>query len=467
MAAMASMEHGYRLNLPGVQNFIAGLVLFGTVGIYVAISALGAGGGKSTSVEMNNIVSSVNYGVFTVTGFFGGSIINRFGPRWSILLGAFGYPFYVAGLFYYDRVGNLAFPVVGGAVIGATASQLWTGVNYIAFAYADENNKGRFYGTQAAMKAAGNVVASALTLGLTANNRSSSGVPTAVYVAFICIMLAAMALAVLVVKPEKVRRRDGTAIAIFHHDSFKQEFQAVARLVFDHKAMLLVPCLIVADFQLILQPQISAKFFNTRTRSLLTFVAAIVEVIATLGFGLLLDHPAWPRRVRAKVGILLMSLLIFGIYSGEAGWLFRVISAAELASEPAYDWTDPSFAGFFVIFVVFNTLGSVAPVYIAWLLASLTNDPKKSAAYAGLLRSAMAAGVAIGFGIASAGVTIRTQFVIQIVTQFLAIGPQIWVAFRYVRDTNYGLEDDVIIPEEVLEGIEKVTMSAVPEKGLS
>jgi hypothetical protein len=56
----------------------------GTVGIYVAITALGAGAGKADSTQMNYITSSTLYGVFAVTGFLGGSVVNRFGPKWCV-----------------------------------------------------------------------------------------------------------------------------------------------------------------------------------------------------------------------------------------------------------------------------------------------------------------------------------------------------------------------------------------------
>lgn len=75
-----------RRTLPAVQNFIASLVLLGTGGIYIAITALGAGGGKADSTQMNYIVSSTLYGTFAVTGFFGGSAINKFGPKWSVFV---------------------------------------------------------------------------------------------------------------------------------------------------------------------------------------------------------------------------------------------------------------------------------------------------------------------------------------------------------------------------------------------
>lgn len=82
--------------------------------------------------------------------------------------------------------------------------------------------------------------------------------------------------------------------------------------------MLLIPCLVVTEFQLILQPgisgmflllpgavvydsdQCSARFFDLRTRGLLAFVAAIIEVMGTLSFGCLLDYSAWPRPTSLK-----------------------------------------------------------------------------------------------------------------------------------------------------------------------
>jgi hypothetical protein len=58
-------------------------------------------------------------------------------------IGAFEYPFYISGLFYFDRKDVLAYPVAASVVLGLCAGQLWAGVNYIALAYTDEQNKGK------------------------------------------------------------------------------------------------------------------------------------------------------------------------------------------------------------------------------------------------------------------------------------------------------------------------------------
>lgn len=58
-------------------------------------------------------------------------------------IGCIGYPLYVGGLWYFDRVGHSWFSYFGGVMLGVTAGCLWTGAGYIAFSYAEEWNKGK------------------------------------------------------------------------------------------------------------------------------------------------------------------------------------------------------------------------------------------------------------------------------------------------------------------------------------
>jgi len=169
--------------------------------------------------------------------------------------------------------------------------------------------------------------------------------------------------------------------------------------------------------------------------------------------GSLLDIPWLTRPTRARLGLVVIATITIGIYSGEGGWLFDAIPYDEPESNPAYDWTSSHFPGFFVLAVLFNMLGAIGPVYIAWLLTSLTNDPRKSAHYAGLIRSVMAAGTAVAFGVAAGGTSYRHQWIVHTVLQFVAIVPQTYVAFTQVTETNYGLEADVIIPEKVAQNM--------------
>ena len=134
-----------RLTNPFTQDTIAGVVLFCTVGIYNALSGLGAGGGRPSSQHVAAETNAILYALFTVTGVFGGSVMNTIGPRITLALGAFGYPMYVAGLWYYDTTGNSWFPLLAGAILGVSAGWLWTTVGFIQFAYAEEKDKGKVY----------------------------------------------------------------------------------------------------------------------------------------------------------------------------------------------------------------------------------------------------------------------------------------------------------------------------------
>lgn len=87
-----------------MQNSLSGVCLFLTVGIYHAITGkltifwlrnrdsqiekttetrigLGAGGGKPSSIQVATTTNAVLYTIFTFVGFFGGSILNTFGPK--------------------------------------------------------------------------------------------------------------------------------------------------------------------------------------------------------------------------------------------------------------------------------------------------------------------------------------------------------------------------------------------------
>lgn len=91
---MARTNSMWRLNHPFTQNFIAGSILFCLPGIYLALTGLGAGGGKPSSQQVAANVNAILYAVFFLTGWFGGAIFNLIGPRWTVLLGSVGYAIY-------------------------------------------------------------------------------------------------------------------------------------------------------------------------------------------------------------------------------------------------------------------------------------------------------------------------------------------------------------------------------------
>jgi hypothetical protein len=116
---------------------LSGACLFCNPGLYLAITGLGAGGGKVSSTAMADISNGVLYGLFTFSALLGGTIINIFGPRITMMFGVTGYPIYVGGLWYFDVYSKLWFPVLGGAYLGITFGCLWSvaGMPFPSFSF--------------------------------------------------------------------------------------------------------------------------------------------------------------------------------------------------------------------------------------------------------------------------------------------------------------------------------------------
>lgn len=172
-------------------------------------------------------------------------------------IGAFGYPFYITGLWYFDKRGSAAYAIVGGCVLGVGAALLWTVSNYIAFAYGAEHEKAGFYATQAVLNTCGNLLAAIVVFGITHTNNMPNGVPQSVYATFFCLMTLAIAAAWFLCRTEEVRRDDGHALAIFKQESYWDEIKGCLSLLKDVRTWLLFPALLCAENPLALQPTIS------------------------------------------------------------------------------------------------------------------------------------------------------------------------------------------------------------------
>lgn len=108
---------------------------------------------------------------------------------------------------------------------------------------------------------------------------------------------------------------------------------------------------------------------------------------------------------------------------------------------------------------------------VQYALATLSNDPKVTARYAGLLNSAVSLGMTVSFAVTSAKVSkkrstgirfglscalntaaqqveFRPQAYWQAVQQFLSL-VLLFIICRNVKETSYYQEDDVIVPSNI------------------
>lgn len=75
---------------------------------------------------MSNIANSILYATFALGGLGAGAVTNLLGPRYTLLVGSLGYAFYIGSLWCFQTQGTKWFVYLGGAVLGACASLLWS-----------------------------------------------------------------------------------------------------------------------------------------------------------------------------------------------------------------------------------------------------------------------------------------------------------------------------------------------------
>lgn len=244
-------KHTFRISRPFNQNLVCALILFCLPGIYTALTGLGAGGGKPTSLVVANQTNAILYGLYALFACLGGSIVNLLRPKLSLIIGAVGYPLYVGSLWYYDRTGATWFPLFAGAILGVTCGILWTCVSMVAFSYPQEQHKGLYLSIQWAMRSLGASVGSAISFAANFNQKKAVGVTDPVYITFICIHCLAFVLAGLfALDPKDVIRDDGTHLAIFKQPTVVSEIKALGRCFRDKRMLLLTPAMIVCEMAL-------------------------------------------------------------------------------------------------------------------------------------------------------------------------------------------------------------------------
>ncbi|KAM3547563.1 hypothetical protein MY1884_009525 [Beauveria asiatica] len=433
-------------HLAFTQNLISGSVLFFTVGVYLAVLGLGAGGGKPSSQRVSDISNSSLYGIYAVFGFFTGAIMNKLGPRITMTIGVTGYPLYEAGLFYYDRTGHEWFPILGGILLGLSAPMLWCTSGFIQWAYATELEKGKYIAIQYFINQIGSVVGSIVAFGIIYNNAASpeDGSPTSVYIVMIILICFAFPLTIFgLVSPKNVRRQDGTPIAIFHNLSLAQELRGVARVLRGYRVMAMLPVIFTCELVLGILPSMSGRYFNLRTRAMNNIIFYLVQLPASVACAYLTDRLPFRRSVRGYISIGILGIFVF------SGWnelLVWVSVSATWASPPngGVDWTDDNFRGPFVLYLVFGSLyGSHQPIGM-WVMGTLTNEPTVLAIYGGLWKGVAAGGVAVQFGMVAAQVSYQAQITFALALQVISI-PIMLVLMMRARESNYSEEVHVIV----------------------
>ncbi|OJI99848.1 hypothetical protein ASPVEDRAFT_81437 [Aspergillus versicolor CBS 583.65] len=427
-----------------------GCVLFCLPGIYIALTGLGAGGGQADSQETAALTNSILYGVYTVAGWCAGPVLNHLKPKWTAVIGGIGYPLYVGSLWYYDRIGKQPFPLAAGGILGVCAGLMWTTSGYIQFAYPEEKDKGTYIAVQWILTSAGSTVGALIAFAMTVHETEAGGISDAVYIAFIVVMAVAVVGAFFfLADPADIVRDNGQHIAVFEAPTLKKEVLGILSVMADPKIIILLPAMFVAEMCLALTSSINVYYFNLRTRSLNNLLFQAIMIPTPMLLAWILDNKRMSsRKARGATGTASLALVTLSAVSGLLAWVIRNNVSHSATPPPAVDWTESAFGPGIVLYLLFGVIYACFQIMVQWTLAALTNDPALCARYAGAFKGTVSLGMCVSFTVDSQGMQIRDQVILQLVLYVAGVVSLGWVVVGYVKQTNYFVEEGVIVPVE-------------------
>lgn len=386
---------------PTFQVALLGFVCFMCPGMFNALSGLG-GGGQVNATDQSN-ASSALYATFAFFGFFSGTINNVLGPKTTLMLGAWGYPLYISSFLVVNIHPNAGtYVIVSGAVLGVCAAMLWTAQGSLMMSYPTEAQKGLYIGIFWAIFNLGGVVGSAVALGQNFHSVTNS-VGNGTYIGFLILTSTGFFIPLIMVKPENMRRTDGSRIVQVRHPSWKKEFISLfVALKTDPWIVLLFPMFFASNYFYTWQfNDYNGAIFTIRARALNNFVYWTAQIFGSVFIGyFILDKKNLRRRTRAFLGWIIVFVMVFAVHI----WAYFYQRTYTRVNPPKMDIYDSAYPAHVWLMIFYGFLDSMWQTYAYWLMGAMSNDMAKLAVFTGFykcLQSSGAAGVwrADGVGI--------------------------------------------------------------------
>ncbi|KAJ5590370.1 major facilitator superfamily domain-containing protein [Penicillium hetheringtonii] len=410
------------------QILIVGLCAFCAPGIWSAMNGLGVGGSQTPNLV--NAANALLYAFMTVTCFAGPWMTNAIGFRWTLSLGSIGYPLYAAGLYLNNRTGATWLVYLGSVTCGVSAGFFWSVEGAVATGYPEQHKRGRYIATWFTFRNFGNIIGGAVALGINHNVNQQGQVGYQTYLAFIAIQCLGLPTGLLLSNPEKVKRDDNTRIEAPRNIYWREELKAMGRLATSKSILLLVPLFWYFGWIQAYPGTYLATYFTVRSRSLGSFMNAVVGTFATWLGGSLVDL-RWhnDRKLRAIVTFVLIAIL------NSATWIWAVIIQNEYRhTKPVLDWGDQStFGRGFGLFLFERISLSMVENYVYWCIGNLSDSPGDQIRYSSLLRGIETAGVAVGFGVQAVPTALIVTASINFGLWFLALPFSYYATLQVVR----------------------------------
>ncbi|SPO45863.1 related to UNC93-like protein 2 [Moesziomyces antarcticus] len=440
------VSSSWRYTSPLCQVILVSFVCFATVGMFSAVSNLGAGG--TQSITLSNITNAVLYALFALTGLVSGSFNNVFGPRITLFVGSLGYALYLAALWVYQEKAQDWFLVLSGAVLGMCAALLWTAQGCIMLSYPLEAEKGRSFSIFWAIFNSGSLMGGLIALGINLKQGGLDAVKTTTYIAFFAIIMVGVALTWTLLPPNRVVRTDGTLVKVEKSNTARQEIRALFSTLKRREILLLIPMMFASNFFYPYQGSIAFKVFDSSARSVNGVVKSAGQIIGALLLGVLLDKLPMSRRNRGIFGLSLTAIFTIIAYSWGIKYQLPITRATQWPKKINHH--DSDFSEPISIFVLYDIGDAFYQGLAYWIMGAITNDPFELARYAGMYKAVQSAGAAVAFAMDATLVPYINE-IGAVFGLMLFSFPFALIVILGIRESNYEVEKQVYVDETAAE----------------
>ncbi|KAH7317358.1 major facilitator superfamily transporter [Rhexocercosporidium sp. MPI-PUGE-AT-0058] len=377
------------------------MVLFGALSFVGpamsdAISNLG-GGGLSTPF-LANLATSLNYAAGFVVTLFGGPLINKLGIKWSCIIASITMPLAGSGYYVNARFGVDWYLLFSRIVGGLFNGFLYVGETTAMLSYPDQNDRGLFLGIWSAMRNTGSIVGGAINFSTNYTASSAGGIAWSTYLIFVGFECTGIIWACMLSPTSKVRRRDGSKVAMSVDISWGQEIRALWKHAQRRKTWLMFfPAFYSFFYGGTLGTYLSLHF-SVRARALSSLITPAVTIPMVIAYGRLLDQKRWSQISRAWLGFLVWVIPQVGCFIW-MGIEYSKFGANKTALD--YELQTNRWAEAYLPYMFIFSTGYLCQLSLYWILGTFSTDVKSSARTGGLFRAFETLGQTVSYAVNS------------------------------------------------------------------
>ncbi|KAF2164835.1 hypothetical protein M409DRAFT_24740 [Zasmidium cellare ATCC 36951] len=408
---------------------LVAMTAFCEPGIFSALNGMGAGGGASP--DITNAANAIVFGVLAVASLFTSGVVNRITPKWGLVIGTLDYTPYAAGLYCNDRFGTNWLLLFGSVILGLAAAFLWVSSGAILLGYSEESRKGRAMAFKFGLQSLAGSIGGIISLALNIKKAWRGSISTPTYVVLMVIMSVGWLFALALPTARQIQRVDGRPVHLVKQATFFKEFR-VLKSIFTRPAILaLIPFWIYGQWNLSYQWQFNFAYFTVRARALNSTLFYLVGLVSALVLGQLLDHTRWSRPARAKIGFLVLVVLV------GTGWILgQAVQVHYSNTKPTLDWSSDGYGLGAFLFTLWGFCDPMVSVFNYWLCGCLSNDLNETTMITALINSISCLGSTFAFVVSAVHVDYNWACGINLLLFGISLPGVAWVVFTQIMETT-------------------------------